>query len=327
MADGGGGKKCERANRQQFTLCFLRAEGCGKTFFIDFFPAGRIMAGKLLEQNSKKRMNMKKVMLGLAALALVVSAVQAAEEEAQEAQNYSVEVSADVFSAYVSRGTVCNDEPVFQPNLYVEMPAGFDFNLWATMDMTDNDKSCAPDTKGRWSEFDFTLGWNAILPEDCPVALWVGSTFYTYPQFEDDKDYDAAIKLSGNCILSPWIRLVHECDKSDDVRIDFGVSHSIDLADALSLGLSAECTYGTDGWMEKWSRDGSDEIEGVEGGDAGLVDVMVMASLGWQITDNWSAALKGGYSTYIDDQPRDAADYDGIKKDIFYGGVSTAFSF
>lgn len=279
--------------------------------------------------NINQRMNMKKVMLGLAALALAVSAVQAAEEEAQEAKNYSVEVSADVFSAYVSRGTVWNDEPVFQPNLYVEMPAGFDFNLWATMDMTDSDKSCAPDTKGRWSEFDFTLGWNAILPEDCPVSLWVGSTFYTYPQFEDDDDYDAAVKLSADCILNPWIRLVHECDKSDDVRIDVGISHEFALIDALSLGLSAESTFGFDGWMNRWNREGDVEagIKGVEGGDAGFADIMVMASLGWQITDSWSAALKGGYSTLINDDARDAAKYDDIKRDIFYGGVSTAYSF
>lgn len=301
------------------------------------------MMGAFCRTNNNQRMNMKKTMLGLAALALVVtaSAVQAAEEETAAAKDYSVEVSADIFSAYVSRGTVWNDKPVFQPNLYVEMPAGFDFNLWATMDMTDSDKSCAPDTAWRWSEFDFTLGWNAILPEDCPIGLWIGSTFYTYPQFEDDDDYDAAIKLTFDWdILNPWIRLVHECDKSDDVRIDIGISHEFALTainDALSLGLSAETTFGFDGWMNRWNRDaistdGIDgsapvEVEGVEGGDAGFADLMVMATLGWQITDSWSAALKGGYSTLINDDARDAAKYDDIKRDIFYGGVSTAFSF
>lgn len=276
---------------------------------------------------------MKKSMMGVAALALVVaaSAVQAAEEEVAAAKDYSVEVSADVFSAYVSRGNVWNDEAVFQPNLYVEMPAGFDFNLWATMDLTDSDKSCAPDTQGRWSEFDFTLGWNVLLPENCPIGLWVGSTFYTYPQFEDDDDYDAAVKLTLDWdILNPWIRVVHECDKSDDVRVDVGISHEFALVDALTLGLSAESTFGCDQWMrQKWDREGDVEagIKGVDAGDAGFVDIMVMASLGWQITDSWSAALKGGYSTLINDDARDAAKYDDIKRDIFYGGVSTAFSF
>jgi hypothetical protein len=273
-------------------------------------------------------MNMKKLMLGLAALALVVSAtaVQAADD-ASDAKNYSVEVSADVFSAYVSRGQVWNDEPVFQPNLWVEMPYGFDFNLWATMDLTDSDKSCVPDTAGKWSEFDFTLGWSAPLPEDSPIALWIGSTFYTYPQFEDDEDYDAAVKLSGNCILNPWIRFVHECDGSGNGRFDVGISHSFDLTDAISLKLSGECTYGLDDWMDKWNRTDEDGATVVKGGDAGFVDVMVMATLGWQVTDNWSVALKAGWSSLIDDDARDSADFDDVEKDIFFGGVSTAWSF
>ena len=271
---------------------------------------------------------MKKLMLSLAALALALSAVAVqAADDSSDAKNYSVEVSADVFSAYVSRGQVFNDEPVFQPNLWVEMPYGFDFNLWATMDLTDSDKSCAPDTGGKWSEFDFTLGWSAPLPEDSPIALWVGSTFYTYPQFDDDTDYDAAVKLSGNCILNPWIRVVHECNQSDAVRVDVGLSHSFDLTDTISFGVDAQCTYGTDGWMEKWNRTDDDGATLVKGGDAGLVDVMVMATLGWQVTDNWSVALKGGWSSLIDDDDRDSADVDDVEKDIFYGGVSTAWSF
>ena len=276
---------------------------------------------------------MKKMMtaLMLAALAASMAAVSAsaAEEVTQEKTDYAVTVSADLLSAYVSRGSVFNDEPVFQPNLWVEMPYGFDFNLWATMDITDNSKSCAPDTAGRWSEFDFTLGWSFPLPEESPVSLWVGSTFYTYPQFEDDNDYDAAIKLSGNCLLSPWLRVVHECEQSGAVRIDLGLSHSFELTDVLSLGLSAECTYGFDGWMDKWNRDADEEagIKGVDAGKAGLVDIMAMASLGWQVTDVWSLAVKGGWSSLIDGDARDAADYDGVDKDIFYGGVSTEYSF
>lgn len=271
---------------------------------------------------------MKKVLFALLALSLAAAVSPAvAQDDFSDAKNYSVEVSADLFSAYVSRGQVWNDEPVFQPNLWVEMPYGFDFNLWATMDLTDSDKSCAPDSGGKWSEFDFTLGWSAPLPEDSPVSIWVGSTFYTYPQFEDDTDYDAAIKLSGNCILNPWVRVVHECNQSDAVRVDFGVSHSIDLADAVSFGIDAQCTYGTDGWMEKWNRTGDDDATVVEGGDAGLVDIMVMATLGWQVTDNWSVALKAGWSSLVDDDARDSADFDDVEKDIFYGGVSTAYSF
>lgn len=265
---------------------------------------------------------MKKAILLLAVAAVAAPLAASAAD---------VEVSADVFSAYVSRGSVLNDEPVFQPNIWFGAPAGFDFNLWGTMDLTDNDKSCAPNTRGRWSEFDFTLGWSPdFLLEDAPVSLWIGSTFYTYPQFEDDKDYDAALKLKANCILNPWIKFVHECNHSDNVRFDIGVSHEFELADAVTLELSAESTFGFDGWMEKWNRTEGDEgaeTTVVEGGDAGFADIMVMATLGWQVTDAWSVALKGGFSTLIDSDARDAADFDDIDSDIFYAGVSTCFAF
>ncbi|MBR6021185.1 MAG: hypothetical protein IK066_02060 [Kiritimatiellae bacterium] len=238
-----------------------------------------------------------------------------------------VTVSADLYSAYVSRGTVCNDEPVLQPNIYFAGPAGFDFNLWATMDLTDNKKSCAPDTAWRWSEFDFTLGWNAPFSEDAPISLWLGSTFYTYPQFADDKDYDFAVSVSGNCILNPTVKFVHECDKSDNYRVDFSVSHGIELADALSLNLGAQCTYGFDTWMEKWGRSDDEGNVLVKAGDAGLVDVMVNATLSYQVTEAWSVSLIGAYSALIDGDARDAADIDDIDSDIFYGGVSTAYTF
>jgi len=267
---------------------------------------------------------MKKAFLLLLVAAMAAPMVASATD---------VEVSADVFSAYVSRGSVLNDEPVFQPNIYFAAPYGFDFNLWATMDLSDNDKSCAPNTRGRWSEFDFTLGWNAILPESSPVNVWLGSTFYTYPQFADDDDYDVAVKVSGNCILNPWIRFVHECDYSDDFRIDFGIGHEFAIADAVSLGLDAECTYGFDGWMEKWNRVDEADADGnpgrtiVEGGDAGLVDIMIGATLAWQVTDAWSVALKGGFSTLVDSDARDSADFDDIDSDIFYAGINTVYTF
>lgn len=238
-----------------------------------------------------------------------------------------VEVSAELYSAYVSRGSVLNDKPVLQPNIYFGAPAGFDFNLWATMDLTDNKKSCAPETAWRWSEFDFTVGWNAPFSEEAPISLWLGPTFYTYPQFEDDDDYDFAVALTGNCVLKPTVKFVHECDHSDNYRVDVKLSHTFDLADALTLTLGAECTIGIDGWMKKWERADDEGKILVKGGDTALNDVMVKATFAYQVTDAWSVSVIGAYSALIDGDARDAADIDDIDSDIFYAGVGTAYSF
>ncbi|MBQ7252395.1 MAG: MipA/OmpV family protein [Kiritimatiellae bacterium] len=266
---------------------------------------------------------MKKIIAISLLAALIAPLAAFADDDALD-----VTVSADILSAYLSRGATLNDEAVFQPDLYVAMPYGFDFELWATMDLTDNDKSCAPDTKGRWSEFDFILGWNALLPEDSPIGLRVFSTFYTYPQVEDDDDYDAGLTVSGNCILNPTVTVIHECDKSGDIRFDASVSHEFDLSqvlDALTLGLKAETTFGTKKWMRQY--DIVDEDGNVaEKADAGFNDVMLKATLGYQLTDAWSIALVGGYGTLLGDA-RDAAKDSGEKKDCGFGGFNTSYTF
>ena len=263
---------------------------------------------------------MKKI-IALSLLAALIAPVAALAAD--------VEVSADVLSAYMSRGATLNDEAVFQPDLYVAMPYGFDFELWATMDLTDNDKSCAPDTKGRWSEFDFILGWNAILPEDSPIGLRIYSTYYTYPQDTYDNDYDAGLALSGNCILNPTVTLIHECEKGDNIRVDFAVSHTFDLSailEALTLKIKAETTFGTDKWMSyKYDivdEDGTSRNDA----DAGFNDIQAKATLGYSLTDAWSIALVGGYGTLLGDA-RDAAKITGDKKELAYGGINTAYSF
>lgn len=262
---------------------------------------------------------MKKIIAICLLAALIVPVAALAAE---------VEVSADLLSAYLSRGETCNNEPVFQPDVAITMPYGFDFEIWATMDLTDNEKSCAPNTKGRWSEFDFILGWNAILPEDFPIGLRVFSTYYTYPQDTEDDDYDAGVEISGNCILNPTLTVIHECDKSGDIRFDFAVSHEFDLSDvleSLSLELGAETTFGTKKWMRQY--DIVDEDDNVlEKADAGFTDIQVSASLGYSLTDDWSISLVGGYGWLLDDA-RDAAKDAGDKKAYGWGGVSTSYAF
>ena len=161
----------------------------------------------------------KAILISLAAAVLMPMAAWATD----------VTVTADVFSAYVSRGAVGNDEPVFQPDICFDMPYGFDFDLWANMDLTDNEKSWAPDSAWRWSEFDFQLGWSAPLGDDSPVGIRVASTYYTYPQYDDDDDYDVSVAIKGNCPLNPKVRFVHECDRDDNYRLDFFLSHDIEL--------------------------------------------------------------------------------------------------
>ena len=284
---------------------------------------------------------MKKMMtaLMLAALAASMATVSAsADEVTQEEANYSVSVNADVMSAYVSKGVVGNDEPVFQPEVYVEAPYGFGFDVWANMNLTDAKCNWDPETRGKWSEFDLSIDWTA--PIDGPVSLNIGGTYFVYPQAEDDVIFiateDEVVEIDGNnpadggyelfakvgvdCILQPSLGFYHDCRSTDDWYILAKIGHSFDLTDLLSLGLGATVGFAGEDFADR--NYGSDE-------GAAFSHAQFDAKLNYAVTDALDVYAKASFSTLIDSDIRDGIkdSYDDIDCDFFYGGVGVGYSF
>lgn len=265
---------------------------------------------------------MKKITLAL--LAMVVTMGAAFAEES----NVRASLSADVFSAYVSRGQVWNDEPVFQPNFWVGLPYGLEFNLWGTMDLTDSDGSCYPDSGMKWSEFDLEPSINLPIPG---VDVALGAIYFAYP-LDVDNDHDVYVKVSkevavnDDFTVTPSLKFEHRCAHSDDWFIIAKVSPKYALTEKLSLGTDVEVGYA-----------GADYVGGSYGSknEAAFSHAQVVASLGYAITDKLSAAVKGGYSTIIDSDMRDdmsARDEETGKKpypqiDIGFGGLYFNYDF
>ena len=282
---------------------------------------------------------MKKMMtaLMLAALAASLATVSAsAEEVTQEEANYNVSVSADVMSAYVSKGVVGDDEPVLQPEVYVEMPFGFSFDVWANMNLTDANCNWDPKTGGKWSEFDLTLDWTA--PIDGPVSLTVGGTYFAYPQAKGDivvateeeaanrkakapadGDYELFVKGSVDCILQPALEFYHDCQSSGDWYILGKIGHDFDLTDLLGLHLGATVGFVGDDFAERY---GSDD-------GAAFSHAQFDATLGYAVTDAFEVHAKARFSTLIDGDIRDGVkdSYDDSDCDFFYGGVGCGYTF
>ena len=285
---------------------------------------------------------MKKMMtaLMLAALAASLATVSAsAEEVTQEEQaNYSVSVGADVMSAYVSKGVVGNDEPVLQPDVYVEMPFGFSFDVWANMNLTDAKCNWDPETQGKWSEFDLTLDWTA--PLEGPVSVTVGGTYFAYPQAEDvavvvateeeavevdshnpgDGGYELFAKVGVDCILQPSLGFYHDCRSADDWYILAKIGHDIDLTDLLTLGLGGTVSFSGEDFADR--NYGSTE-------GAAFSHAQVDAKLNYAVTDAFDVYAKCTFSTLIDKDIRDGIkdSYDDIDCDFFYGGVGVGYTF
>ena len=280
-----------------------------------------------------------------AAVAAMPLAASAAEEPAKETSAATVDVYADVLSAYVYRGQVGNDEAVFQPGLDVAGPLGLGYSFWSSMNLTDNESAWYPDSAGEWGEVDLGLNWTC--PAEGPGRLTVGATYFIYPQDssevlvdeesgemvlgEDglaqvseapaDDGYELYVELAADDVpLAPSVRACHDLANSDDWIFIFGIGHSLGLTDALALDLGASLGYAGDYYVA--SNYGS------EAGSA-LAYAQIDAALNYAVSEAFSVGLKGAFSTLVDDDLRDDVDEGEYypETDLFFGGVTASYSF
>ena len=265
---------------------------------------------------------------------LMLAAMAATPMAASAADGF---VYADVLSAYVFNGQVGNDEAVFQPGLDVTGPLGFGYSLWANMDLSNSERSWAPNSGGEWSELDLGLNWTC--PKEGPVSLTLGGTYYAYPQAssevveaEDgtasaseapaDGSYEvyAIIAAAEDIPLAPSLKLCHDLDNSDDWIALLSITHSFSLTEALSLDLLGTLSYS-----------GEYYVETNYGSDAGsaLTHAQLDAGLNYAVSEAFSVGLKGSFSSILDSDVRDDIDEGDVypETDIFYGGVTASYSF
>lgn len=242
---------------------------------------------------------------------------------------------ADILSAYVYRGQVGNEEPVFQPGLDVTGPLGLGFSLWSSMNLTDADEEACPwypDTGGEWSEINLGLSWSA--PLEGPVGLSVGGTYYIFPQDPSEVDeegnaslapadggYEVYVEVAADTLLQPTIRFCHDLDNQDDWCALFSIGHSIELTEKLALDLGTTVGYAGKYYV-------ADNYNDSDAGD-GFTHVQADAGLNFALTEQASIGLKGAYSSIIDSGIRDDARAEGgyPEVDIFFGGLTASYSF
>lgn len=281
---------------------------------------------------------MKKITVWLMMALLAVPAISfaaKAQPVEQPEEDYAVTASADFMSAYVSKGVVGNDEPVFQPAISVEAPYGFAFSLWANMNLTDNECAWDPDTAGKWSEFDLGLSWTT--PWEGPAYLTIGGTYFTYPQARGDViiadeaeeadaiapaegNYEVYVAVGGNVILNPELGFYHDTRSSEDWYLLGSIGHSLALTDLLSLDLGASIVFS--------GRDYAARNFGSSEG-AAFSNAQIDAALNFALTESTTLYVKGSFSSLLDSDIRDAVDADDSipELDYFVGGAGVSYTF
>lgn len=276
-------------------------------------------------------MNTMKAIGGLAALSLMTTLLPAYAEEAaqtkpeqeltsEEKSPISVELSMDVLSDYMWRGTICNDNPVWQPSVTVSYDAGdygsLSANIWSTFDLTHKRGSATSSRRAAGlQEIDYTLSYAVEL---AGVGLEVGHIWYTFPNNngKDDQDLYATVSYE-NPFATPSASVYYNYSDSagndlSTLYYTFGLSHDFAVTEECTLTPSASLGFGGNAYTDCGSE---------------LTDQTVGLSATYALCENLSLGAQINY-TWIPSHTLRKNDYMGEGKDqICWGGVNVTFSF
>ena len=216
--------------------------------------------------------------------------------------------SVDVMSSYVWRGIQIHEDVAIQPSVGITY-GGFGANMWADFD-TDEDVSEAIET-------DLTLNYVFSVGK---FGFDLGYIYYMLDGFNDTQEFYASVGY--DVLLSPAVTLYWDVEEGDGGFAVASIGHSFGFVDdKLSLDLGASASYNIENLIMGVDEDG-DEFSDFYNGE-------LSASLGYSITDAFSAGASIAYSVPLSDDAENSIEsmsQDG-DSDHLYGGVSFALSF
>lgn len=239
----------------------------------------------------------------------------------------SITLESDLYSAYVWRGCILNDRPVWQPSVASSLDlfgyGALNANLWMNYDLWGQ-KRVGHQTFAGLSEIDYTLSYSVDIKD---VSLEVGHIWYTFPK-ANGSDYAGSTKevygkaAYNNKIVTPSIGFYGDYDAVKGWYIPVGLNHEFALTDQLTLGLDAIVGLGD-----------KKELNAYHGGDrtleGGLCDFTADAYLSYAVTDNLSLGAKLAWTSILGGDARgNAKDQDPMDEtDILWGGISATLTF
>lgn len=266
---------------------------------------------------------LKKYILGLMATAVVGTAMSWAEESEDAGASASLDVA--VLSSYVWRGQVLNDEAVLQPTFGISK-GGFTISWWGNLNLTDQ----ITGDEYEFSEHDIALSYGFTCPMTGADAS-IGVVNFDFPNvaISDDEGNVSLVNDTreafisygfGNVLLSPTVTVNYDFKEAEGFYGSLGISHSVSIADSISLDLGASLGAATSDWGDFYF-----------GKAEGLTDYSISASLPIAMNETFTIKPVVSYSALLGDA-KDAVDdsddslYFG-KSDHFVFGVNASYSF
>jgi hypothetical protein len=264
------------------------------------------------------------------ALVIVMLLLAPGIQRPGRAEEPAVSVDAEVLavSKYIWRGLEVNEEFVLQPSVTMGY-AGFSFNFWGNMDLTDfGEDECVytsdcDDRAGQFTEIDLTLDYTYTLER---FSLGVGVIAYVFPNWDGSEDtHEVYGTLGYDTLLQPSLTVYYDFDEVEGMYATFGIGHSFAVSERIGIDLSASIGFADSDYNQAYF--------GVD--DSSLVDFNAGIGVPIQITDMISITPVLTFTTLVDDDLRDAVE---VKENCYgedccdeetniYGGIAIAVSF
>jgi len=276
--------------------------------------------------------------------------------EEEKESPLSVGFDNDLFSAYIFRNAVFNDELVWQPCVWAEVNVCDWFRVggyaWQNWDLTKSRSSYAPQVMNE-TDFAVYIGRSIWESDDGEYVLdfELGNNFYTYRQIEGwPNSYEFYLTLTfDNPYVSVYGQYAQAYNPVVAPYFELGLKKSATLAEMFSsenefLGrwtLAADWNmsfasgkfftaylYGT---LPEGAYDPElEEYEGERGMSDGIGGTTIKGSISYQVCDHFSLGLVCAYTALLSGEACDAMDYAGygnMYKRLVWGGLQAKIDF
>ena len=227
-------------------------------------------------------------------------------------------------SAYVDRGQVINDNPVFQPQLTLSQ-YNYSLNLWANYDFGAN----MDNVRNAVSEFDIAFAYS--LPIDInQIAFDIGLINYNYPGNGDSSNpsttelFLSSTFLSFQNIFTSSVTMFADIQEYPGVYFLFDVFAPYELSEYVGLIYGFSAGYGNTSYNdEQWSVNPSNSNN-----DAGWTDFNFYVNASYEVSDTLTAAASLNYMSLNGSAYESAARDIGYQANqILWGAVNLAYDF
>jgi hypothetical protein len=229
----------------------------------------------------------------------------------------------DINSAYVWRGLTFNDGMVIQPSIDVAAKNGLGINVWGNYDIGDYDNTL---DENEFSEIDLTVSYAFTVSK---LDISIGAIEYTFPTTDPNGDgtidsgttatTELYVSLGMPIIggLSAGLNIYYDIDALDAFSYaNLSLSYAYAINDKLNLEAGGSIGYA-----------GGDFAKAYGGDDGGLYDYNLSLSVGYTISEAWSASAKVTYVNALDDNHLKEVKDGGLLDTNTIYGVSIAYAF